>query len=150
MVSPTCFLHNFLYSSCTFDLYVLGIVTILFFKCMGALFDPLNRTRKGVKWGLAVHAAAMFSFATVYIATSLEIHSTAYIDNREFSSVEGLFPPGPTGYKSFVYSKPTTIVTNAAFLLGDWQADGLLVSLASGLIVPAYNTGYSPSSTVVL
>ena len=131
--------------SCTFDSCVLGIVTVLFFKCMGALLDPLNHTRKRVKWGLMVHATTMFSLATIYIATGFEIHSTAYIDNREFTSVDGSFLPGPIGYKSFVYSKAISIIPNAAFLLNDWLADSLLVSSVLDTVASVFNQDCPPA-----
>src|SRR6266478_4282438 len=44
---------------------ILGITIILFFYCMTALFNPANRKREGIKWGLVSYTAAMFSFVTI-------------------------------------------------------------------------------------
>ena len=105
-----------------------GVVVVLFFRCMSALLNPANRARGNVKWGLVAHAVAMFSFATVYTAFTLNIQSISYIDNRQFPGVGNVLPPGPVGYQFFIYSKPMGIVPNVMFLLDTWLADALLVS----------------------
>ena len=107
---------------------ILGIVIVLFFQCIGALFNPENRARGGTKWPLVAHTAAMFSFATIYTATSLSLQSDSYIDNREFPGVDGLVPPGPLGYQLALYYKAIVLVPNLMVLLNNWLADGLLVS----------------------
>lgn len=106
---------------------VLGIVIVLFFRCIAALFSPTNRSKGGIKWPLVAHTVVMFSFVTVYTATSLDLQSISYIDNREFPGVDGLLPPGPLGYQLFIYSKAINIVPNVMVLLNNWLADGLLV-----------------------
>jgi hypothetical protein len=111
-----------------FRFIILGTVVVLFFQCMGALLDPVNRTRGGIKWGLVVHTATMFSFATIYIAMNLYLLSIAYVDNRYFPGTGGLTPPGPIGYRYFTFSKPIGILPVVMFLLNNWLADGLLVS----------------------
>ena len=105
-----------------------GIVIVMFFQCMDALFDPVNRAKGGTKWPLVAHTAAMFSFVTVYIATSLDLQSISYIDNREFPGIDGLVPPGPLGYQLSIYYKAINLVPNLMVLLNNWLADGLLVS----------------------
>lgn len=103
-----------------------GIVISLFFQCMGALLgNPC--TRKGTKWGLVVHVVAMFLFATIYTAVTLNIQSISFIDNRDFPGIGDALPPGPVGYQSLIYSKAISIVPNVMFLLNSWLADGLLV-----------------------
>lgn len=94
---------------------------------MAALLN-LDRTRERTKWGLVVHAVAMFSFVTIYTAMTLNIQSISFIDNREFPGVGDVLPPGPVGYQFFIYSKPISIVPNVMFVLNNWLADGLLVS----------------------
>jgi hypothetical protein len=100
----------------------LGINVILFFRCMGAFFDPVNRTKEGFKWGLVIHTTAMFSIVTVATAVGLYSQSLAYIDNREFTS-------GPTGAK-FIVSKAFYTVPYVMFQVNQWLADGLLVGSA--------------------
>ena len=106
---------------------VQGMVVVLFFKCMAALFNPVHRKGEGVKWELVSCTVAMFSFVTVLTAADLEILSTSYIDNREFPGVEGVIPPGPPGYEGFISLDGLGIVPHVMFILCTWLADGLLV-----------------------
>ena len=108
---------------------VLGVVIVLFFKCMGVLFDPANRRMGGSKWGFVVHSVAMFSFATIYIAMSINIQSISFIDNREFPGISDAIPPGPVGYQFFIHSKAIGIAPTPMILINSWLADGLLVSV---------------------
>lgn len=94
---------------------------------MSALLNPTDRARGNTKWGLVVHAVAMFSFATIYTAFTLNIESISFIDNRNFPGVGEALPPGPLGYQFLIYSRPMGIVPNVMFLLDNWLADGLLV-----------------------
>ena len=113
---------------CAYHSRALGIVIVLFFQCMGAFFDPVNRSRGGTKWGFVAHTAAMFSFATIYIAMSSNIQSVSFIDNREFpASVNGV--SGPVGYQFFISSEAICITPTLTILLNNWLADGLLVTL---------------------
>ena len=106
-----------------------GIVIVLFFQCMGALFSPPNR-RAGVKWGPVIYTTLMFAFATIFTAMNLDIQSISYIDNREYAGDDNKsLPPGPLGYQYLIYSRAISVVPNLMFLLNNWLADGLLVSL---------------------
>ena len=62
-------------SSPHIGLIALGIIIVLFFQCMSALLDPVNRTKGEINWKFMAHTAAMFSFATIYIAMNLNIQS---------------------------------------------------------------------------
>lgn len=95
---------------------------------MGAFFSSANRPKDGIKWPLVAHTALMFSFVTVYVATSLDLQSISFIDNREFPGIDGLVPPGPLGYQLSIYSNAINLVPNLMVLLNNWLADGLLVS----------------------
>ena len=95
---------------------------------MGAFFDPIDRAgRRGAKWGYVLHTATMFSLVTISVAMGLNLQSISHVDNREFSA-DGQFPPGPLGYKEFIYTKAISLVPNSIFQLNQWLADGLLVS----------------------
>jgi len=109
-----------------FVLFILGMLVVLFFQCMTALLNPVNRAR-GIKWGLVSYTVAMFSFATAFTGLQLDIRSTSFIDNREFPGVKGLLPPGPSGYQLSIWSGGITIAATPTFLLNYWLADGLLV-----------------------
>ena len=104
-----------------------GVVVILFFRCMCALIDPINPTRRNIKWWPVAHAVTMFSVVTVYTTMNLQLQSTSYIDDREFSGVDGGLP-GPFGYQLFIHPKAINVISTAMFPLNQWLADGLLVS----------------------
>ena len=105
----------------------LGTLIVLFFQCMGALFNPANQRGSGVKWGLVSYTVVMFSFATVLTGMALNIESISHIDNRDFPGVQGKFPPGPIGYQLSIWSGVLLIPPSLMFLFNNWMADGLLV-----------------------
>ena len=128
---------------------ILGVVIALFFKCIGALLNPANRTRGGFRWLLMTHTVAMFFFATIYFAVNLNLLSTAYIDNREFPGIN-VVPPGPLGYMYNSYNNAAGVVSTVMFLLNNWLADGLLVNLLPGLVAQISDAGCSFSSIVAM
>ena len=75
----------------------------------------------------------MFSIATVYTATNLNVQSVSFVDNREFPGVEGVLPSGPLGYL-WSNSRVLCTVPNLMFLLNSWLADGLMVGSLSDVI----------------
>lgn len=111
--------------------FISGIVIVLFFQCMSALLNPVNSTRGGIQWGLVAQTAVLFSVVTVYTATELNPQSVSYINDREFTGIVGISPPGPLGYQSLLGSEPAEIVPLALYQLIQWLADGLLVSSPS-------------------
>ena len=96
---------------------------------MGALFNPINRRGERTKWGLVSYTVLMFLVATGEAAMAFDFQSISYLDNREFSGIEGVMSPGPLGYQSFIFSDVPTTVANSMFLLNGWLTDGLLVIL---------------------
>ena len=107
---------------------VLGIIIVLFFQCMVALFNLIHRRGERIRRGLISYIAVMFSLATVQIALSLEIQSISYTDNRTFSGIKDLIPPGPLGYQVAISADALSVVPDVAATLNNWLADGLLVS----------------------
>ena len=116
---------------------------------MEALFNSINRARESIKWGLALHTAAMFTFATVYTATTLDLQSISFIDNREFPGADGVMPSGPVGYQLFVYSNAIGVVPRVMCLLNNWLTDGLLVGFVSNSIAEV-STELTPAAVSVL
>ena len=105
-----------------------GIVIVLFFQCMTGLFDPANRRRDDIKWGLVSYTVVVFSFATVFTGSALNLGSLSFIDNREYpGSVARNIAPGPLGYQVIVFQEGISVIPSLSFLLGYWLADGLLV-----------------------
>ena len=113
------------------------------------MFNPTNRMKASVRWGLAAHTTAMFSFLTIPAAMRFNTQSVGYIDGREFPGVEGALPPGPLGYQYSTYTKAILVVTNIMYPLNQWLADGLLVGSPSNLVAWMPDFGCSSSCTVV-
>ena len=117
---------------------ILGIVVMLFFKCIVALFSPVYRRGDPIKWGVATYTAVIFSFVTVLTTTNLYILSISYIDNREFPGVHDVVSPGPYGYQCSISPEALAIIPNVMFALSNWLADGLLVGSSLFDIAPAH------------
>jgi hypothetical protein len=94
---------------------------------MGALLNPADCTRAGVRWGLVAQTTAMFAALTVYTAINFNIHFNSYTDHREYTGIDDGMS-GPLGYQFSIFSKPISVAPNAMFPLNQWLADGLLVS----------------------
>ena len=109
---------------------VLGIVIVLFFRCMNTLFNTVNRPSGTVKWPLVAHTLAIFSILTASMALYLDTQSVAYIDNRNAPGDDDLSFPGSWVYQDFHYSKATSFALTITILLNMLLADGLLVSFA--------------------
>jgi len=107
---------------------VLGIVIVMFFQCITALFDPANRRREGTKWALVTYTIVMFSFSTIRFIMTLNLVSISFVDNREFPGFGDQLPPGPIGYMLSACPKATSVVPGLMFLLNNLLADGLLAS----------------------
>jgi len=103
-----------------------GIVIVLFFQCMGALFSSTYRAKTATKWSFVAFVSIMFSFVTIYTAMDLNLQSISYIDNREFPGNSDL-PPGPLGYQFLIHANVLSIVPNFMFILCSWMANGLLI-----------------------
>ncbi|KAG9222286.1 hypothetical protein CCMSSC00406_0006583 [Pleurotus cornucopiae] len=95
-----------------------GITIVLFFQCMIAL---LGR-RRGATYNplLAGYTFLLFSFNTVFVAMNMHNSRLAYIDHDDF-------PGGPALFTLSRYSMAIAVVPNAAFILSNWLADGLLL-----------------------
>jgi hypothetical protein len=114
---------------------------------MVALLGTVDQPRGKIRWGLVAHSVAMFSFATIYTATTLDTQSISYVENREFPGADG-WSPGSLGYQFFIYWKAITVVPSVMFAFNQWLADGLLVSSAFDSVVLASDIG-NPSSFIV-
>ena len=121
-------LHVWLSVLIVFVRFILGVVVVVAFNCMVALFHPTYRRGEGIKWGLVCYTAAIFSLVTVLTGINLNIRSVCYIDNRDFPGAEGMMPPGPLGYQWFIAPSALNVTPNVMFTLCNWLAEGLLVS----------------------
>lgn len=103
---------------------------------MGTLFDPVRRTKEGIRWGLVAYTTAAFSFVTIFTATNLHRQSVSFIDDRKYSDYNDA-SPGPVAYQSAICAKLVYVVPIIMFMLNNWLADGVLVSYAPNLVVQA-------------
>ena len=130
--------------------YTLGIVVVVAFKCMTALFHPAYRRGEGIKWGFVCYTMVMFSLVTIGNAVYPYLESISYIDNREFSGIEGVVGPGPLAYQMFVAPIVLQIIPNVSFTLSNWLADGLLVSSLCDLHSLIHGSNINSSSSIVV
>jgi len=107
---------------------VLGMLVVLFFKCMTALLGSAHRRGEGIKWGLVSYTVITFSLATMYTGSILDELSISYIDNRNF-------PDGPYRYLIYTNLSAVGFIPRTAFRLGNWLADGLLVGYLLDAVV---------------
>ena len=112
-----------------------GIVIVVFFQCMAALFNPVYRRGEPIKWGLVSYTVVMFSLATVQTVLNLHIFSISYIDDRKFPGFDGV-PPGPLAYQLLAYTRPVGLAAFVMYPLSNWLADGLLVSFPLDVAFP--------------
>ena len=109
------------------------MLVVLYFQAITALVNPLYREGQSVKWGFVGYSTVLFGLATTFTAMRVRLQQLAYIDNREFPGlpygVPDTIPPGPIGWSLLMYSKPLAIVPNVCFIIANWMADGLLVSI---------------------
>ena len=135
--------HSSAHTQLVRSIPILGILIILFFRCMGAM---LNRTRGDIRWGLVALTAAMFSFATITLTSYLNTLSISYSRDLNFPVPPGPQPgsnnppiaqpgppgppPGPLGFQVFICRMPFSIIAYILLPVNQWLADGLLVGRA--------------------
>lgn len=104
-----------------------GIVAALFFHCVDTLLKPLNRVRRGAKWGLIAYTIVIFSLATIGTAMNLDVQSLSYIDNRFFPGTDSSLPSGPLAYQASIDSSILDIVPRITFLVNNLLSAGFLL-----------------------
>ena len=102
--------------------FILGMLVVLFFRCMSALFNPAHRRGERVKWGLVFYTVMMFSLVTAYTAMNLHMLSMSINHPKPRSR------PGIYEYLNVVYFDAIAVIPRAVFRLTNLSADGLLVS----------------------
>ena len=129
-----------------------GILVVLFFQCMAALFSSANRRREGIKWWLVSYTVFMLSFATILLGTGMAVQFDCYIDNREYPGVKGKVAPGPLGHKYVIGSGALLMTGALMFQLNYWLADGFLVGwlILLSSLAEMSNTASSLSSIVAM
>lgn len=80
-----------------------GTVVFQFFWCMGTLFNHVDRTRRGIKWGLVTHTVATSSSVTMHTAVTLDLRSISCTDQQRLPG-DGVLLPEPMWYKFVFHS----------------------------------------------
>lgn len=131
--------HLSIYAHLVFRFTILGIVIALFFKCMRALLNPVNRRAKVVKCGLVVHTAAMFVLVTIFIVLYTSCQRLTLINSNQSYGFWPELLPGPSDYwVGMVEYTPAY-----TYVLNQWLADGFLVSSVPCSVARVSNLGYS-------
>ncbi|KAF5367780.1 hypothetical protein D9615_010510 [Tricholomella constricta] len=97
-----------------------GFTIILFFRCMRGLLWPRKHSGFPRNPSMALYTFVLFSLGTVFVAMNARNSELAYIDYRGF-------PGGPLAFTFSRYSTAIVVIPNAAFILANWLADGLLL-----------------------
>ena len=100
-----------------FARFILWIVIAVSFQCMTAL---LNRKGGPINWGLVSHTMVTFAVVTVGTTIRFNVQLISYVDNCE--------SPGLIGYQGLTNPGAPRVIEDISFALGNWLADGLLVS----------------------
>ena len=74
------------------------MVTVAFLQCLGMLFNLVNRTKRGISWGLVTHTLATFLPVMIRAATTLDLQFISFTNQRKFPG-DDAFLHEPTGYK---------------------------------------------------
>ena len=123
----------------------LGIVIVLFIQSLGALLHP---TKGRIKWGLVVHAAAMFSSLTISITVILNQLSISFVDRR--NAIFILDSSGKSPPFQVLSSTPTTnLISGLMFPLNQWLADGLLVIYDKDPVTLVFDVVSPPAVSVL-
>ena len=68
-------LHAHLPTPSFSDLLIPGLLVVLFFRCITALFNPTCRRGRGIKWGLVSYTTIVFLVGTVVSGMGFNIKS---------------------------------------------------------------------------
>ncbi|EPQ61278.1 hypothetical protein GLOTRDRAFT_125003 [Gloeophyllum trabeum ATCC 11539] len=95
-----------------------AVHALLFFKCAFILLDRRSSPKSNLRW--LVYVSLLFVVATVQVGASIKFMQMTWIDNRNF-------PGGPAMYIQMVFSAWINTVSNVAYVINNFLADGLLI-----------------------
>lgn len=102
-----------------------GIMFTLYIICVHFLRRKLgNRKDKDSRtWFFLVYTSCMFILGTLYTVSSARTIQLAYVNHR-------LFDAGPAAYDILIFSEPINILGIVSYVIANWFADALIVSLS--------------------
>lgn len=119
-----------------------GIVVVYYAMCARSLWRRI-RTREGAprkNWFFFLYVNFIFALSTLYVAANSQITQLGFINNRDYPGGESFMynlqannkvssPAGPSAYEENTSSAPL----NVAFVVSNWCADALMVSVLTSL-----------------
>ena len=100
-----------------------GALFMLYCICVHLLW---TRKRRGIRGSdlFLVYTTLIIILNTLNLAGATSFAQMAFIDNRNY-------PGGPSQYENDFYFVTLNTMCNISYMLGNWLADGLMVSLPS-------------------
>lgn len=117
---------------CILSAVAYGAVITLYVMCVNLLLkQAANTSTTGMRrqcYAFVAYSSVLFTIGTLYIVSAVRMLQLSFIDNRNF-------PGGPSAFESVMFSIPISNLGNVNYAIGNWLADGLLVSRS-----PIYHT----------
>ena len=121
-----------------------GIVVVFYAMCARSLWRRI-RTHEGAprkNWFFFLYVNLIFALSTLYVAANSQITQLGFINNRDYPGGQSIVynhqasnidkspsPAGPSAYEENTSSTPL----NVAFVVSNWCADALMVSVLASV-----------------
>lgn len=115
----TAWLQGALFTSLAY-----GVASILFVNCFYLLLQQRDRFNRKVWLIYLIYISVIFVMGTLFFVSLLVSTQQSFINNRNY-------PGGPAAYEAVIFSEPLNMMGNAAYVIANWLADGLMVSASS-------------------
>lgn len=99
-----------------------GIMLTLYGICAYNLWSQMTKENRRRTTFYLGYITTMAILGTLYIISSAWIADLAYVKHR-------MYVDGPGAYSLLIYSRPNTVLGSVAWMLINFMADGLVVSL---------------------
>ncbi|KAF9467896.1 hypothetical protein BDZ94DRAFT_1287535 [Collybia nuda] len=96
-----------------------GVELTLFSQCMTLLIKQTKRANLKSTMPLIVYISCLFICGSIFMGAAANMARLSFIDNRNI-------PGGPSIYETVMFSIPVDNQGNAAFVIANWLADGLM------------------------
>lgn len=103
-----------------------GVELTIFVMCFHLLWQQTTRSNWKTNMSLLLYISSLFILGTLSVAAADRTTQIIFIDNRNFLD-------GPSVFGRVRFSIPIHNMGNAAFVIANWLADGLMASTYSYL-----------------